>query len=77
MYNHYARVVSIAQVERKVVNLLAAAYEQGAIAKGSHVELVVDQEGEERRSVIKLKDSGKTLGVDVSSVCSQPQVVMF
>ena len=58
-------------MERKVVNLLAAAYEQGSIARGSQVELVVEQEGEERRSVIRIKDAGKTVAVDVSNVSSQ------
>lgn len=59
------------------MNLLAAAYEQGSIAKGSQVELVVEQEGEEKRSVIGLRDAGKTVAVDVSDVSSRSQLVPF
>ena len=64
-------------MERKVVNLLAAAYEQGSIARGSQVELVVEQEGEERRPVIRLRDAGKTVAVDVSAVGSRSQLMPF
>jgi hypothetical protein len=60
-------------VERKVVNLLAAAYEQGSIARGSQVELVVEHTKEEGRPVIRLRDAGKTVAVDVSAVNSSSQ----
>ena len=59
------------------MNLLAAAYEQGSIAKGSQVELIVEQEGEERRPVIRLRDAGKTAAVDVSAVSSYSQLMPF
>ena len=59
------------------MNLLAAAYEQGSIAKGSQVELIVEQEGEERRPVIRLRDAGKTVAVDVSAVSSCSQLMPF
>ena len=59
------------------MNLLAAAYEQGSIARGSQVELVVEQEGEERRSVIRLRDTGKMVAVDVNDVSSRSQLVPF
>ena len=57
------------QVERRVVNLLAAAYEQGLIARGSEVELRVESQGEERGPAIKLNIAGKTapISVNVSS----------
>ena len=57
------------QVERRVVNLLAAAYEQGQIAKGSEVELRVESQGEERGPAIKLSVAGKKapISVNVSS----------
>lgn len=59
------------------MNLLAAAYEQGSIAKGSQVELIVEQEGEERRPVIRLRDAEKTVVVDVSAVSSYSQLMPF
>ena len=59
------------------MNLLAAAYEQGSIAKGSQVELIVEQEGEERRPVIRLRDAGKTVDVDISVVSSRSQLMPF
>ena len=34
------------QVERRVVNQLAAAYEEGVVSRGSTVRLVVEGEGE-------------------------------
>lgn len=57
------------------MNLLAAAYEQGSIARGSQVELIVEQEGEERTPVIRLRDAGKTVAVDVSAVSSRSQLM--
>ena len=54
------------QVERRVVNLLAAAYEQGLIAKGNDVELRVESQGEERRPAIKLNVGGKTAPISVN-----------
>lgn len=57
------------------MNLLAAAYEQGSIARGSQVELIVEQEGEERIPVIRLRDAGKTVAVDVSAVSSRSQLM--
>ena len=59
------------------MNLLAAAYEQGSIARGSQVELVVEQEREEGRPVIRLRDARKTVAVDVSAVSSRLQLLPF
>ena len=59
------------------MNLLAAAYEQGSIARGSQVELVVEQEREEGRPVIRLRDTGKTVAVDISAVSSCSQLLPF
>ena len=63
--------VVLLQVERRAVNLLAAAYEQGSIVKGNKVELIVELEGEERRPVIRLRIVGKTEAVNVNNVCAQ------
>ena len=59
------------------MNLLAAAYEQGSIARGSQVELVVEQDREEGRPVIRLRDAGKSVAVDVSAVSSRSQLMPF
>ena len=59
------------------MNLLAAAYEQGSIARGSQVELVVEQDREEGRPVIRLRDAGKSAAVDVSAVSSRSQLMPF
>ncbi len=45
------------QVERSVVNKLAAAYEKGVIGRSSHVTLVVSEEGP---TTIKLQVNTQT-----------------
>lgn len=67
----------VVQVERRVVNLLAAAYEQGLIVKGSQVELVVEAQGEERGPAIRLNVAGKRTPVSVDNVSTQLHVAQF
>ena len=58
-------------MERRIVNLLAAAYEQGEIVKGNDVCLVVDSQRQaEREPVIRLQVSGKTQPVKTIGVHS-------
>ena len=59
-------VVLTMQVEKKVVNLLAAAYEEGRIVRGSEVELIVVTQGEERSPSITIRVAGEDVNAAVS-----------
>ena len=58
----------VSQVEKRVVNLLAAAYEQGLITKGSEVELIVELQNDEGRPTIGLNVAGSQHSVSVNNV---------
>lgn len=57
-------------MERRVVNLLAAAYEEGLVSKGSEVELVVEPQ-EESGPSIRLRVAGQTAAVSLNVMNSQ------